>query len=1187
MSYWQVFFALAMACIGISQTSSLGPDSRKAKIAAASIFAILDRESKIDPSDESGITLENVKGDIELRHVSFKYPIRPDIEIFRDLCLTIRSGKSLGRPFSYFSSYMTANTVPTSELITYVKIALLEYVVSQSSDSPTFIDLAANTPTRVSPSTYELASMENVLAELKLAELKKDSLRKTLDTLQSQSSSLLRLTVQWKDLQDHFNSIKKLIQRHSEEFESKEKHFDLDRKSVDERSREVELKEEKLESVRKWVEEQPDSVRKWKEERAEVVEAGEKRLDSIRKSLEKRSEEVESKTSQLELERKMVLESVRELELKEKKFELLQRSLEERSQEVETKVKALDLVRKWIEDCSKEVELKGNELESKRKLVEELSDSVRKWMEGVELKEKQLDLRQKSIEEGSEELQSKKNQFESLEERCQEVKLKEKRVDSVQKSVEGRCRELEWKEEKFEAFQRLVEERSEEVESKAKWLDSIQNLIEERSKEIELKEKSLDSILKSIEERSKEVELKEERLGMNEKSIEERCQELRMQEKQIDAMQKSVENRFEKLDLKGKEFNSMEVSTIEKSIEEGCIEVELKEKQLNSIQNLIEECSKEFTSKERQPDSITEGVEELRLQEKPCSKSIQFSVKENFKELELKERELKLIRERMEKCQGDLELKEKQFDSVKKSIEDCLEELKSKEKQLESIQKLFEERSKDLELKEKQFESIQKSIEECDKELKQKEKVVASIQNSIEQGSNNTQSQVMSKPLEDLPVHNAVDCSSSGDLRVCITMNGKSLQLFLNKRLNEHESMRSGVSSALRMSSDAAKLVLDAMQGFYPPHSKEGDVEFEASVIRRSCILLLEQLMSVAPQINPNMKEEAVKLAGEWRAKMRVETHNSWEVLGFLQLLATYGVASAFDAHDLLHLLGTVAQHRKVPELRRVLALADKIPDVIELLIEKQQWLEAIRYSFAFELVDMFPPLPLLEAQLKCCKEVTKEIYLKGNPTHIAEVAEKESPVLRAVIKCIADYKLESVYSPVVLETRILQLEKHKADSRRTAPAPAQMALPQQQIGNKRPWTVVSAQDAPNANFGNASAIHLVQPPSWHPAGLMNPGAKYSRTSAGQRGPLSPHMSSLHGPHALTPTPSIIKLLHISFSSWLFGLDIGTNGGARQYGFAGTHPGGAANLGAPQYELASTSGRWRWFTTKAPSSFPS
>ncbi|KAK6937211.1 ABC transporter type 1, transmembrane domain [Dillenia turbinata] len=92
---FRVFFALTMAAVGISQSSSFAPDASKAKSSTASIFAILDRKSMIDPSDESGTTLENVKGEIELRHISFKYPTRPDIQIFRDLSLTIRSGKTV------------------------------------------------------------------------------------------------------------------------------------------------------------------------------------------------------------------------------------------------------------------------------------------------------------------------------------------------------------------------------------------------------------------------------------------------------------------------------------------------------------------------------------------------------------------------------------------------------------------------------------------------------------------------------------------------------------------------------------------------------------------------------------------------------------------------------------------------------------------------------------------------------------------------------------------------------------------------------------------------------------------------------------------------------------------------------------------------------------------------------------
>ncbi|KAH0919008.1 hypothetical protein HID58_026668 [Brassica napus] len=63
--------------------------------AAASIFKIIDRKSKIDTRDESGMVLENVKGDIEFCHISFAYQTRPDIQIFRDLCFFIRAGKTV------------------------------------------------------------------------------------------------------------------------------------------------------------------------------------------------------------------------------------------------------------------------------------------------------------------------------------------------------------------------------------------------------------------------------------------------------------------------------------------------------------------------------------------------------------------------------------------------------------------------------------------------------------------------------------------------------------------------------------------------------------------------------------------------------------------------------------------------------------------------------------------------------------------------------------------------------------------------------------------------------------------------------------------------------------------------------------------------------------------------------------
>ncbi|KAF5785380.1 putative Type I protein exporter [Helianthus annuus] len=59
-----------MARLVVSQSSSFAPYTSKAKSFAVSVFAILDR------NDESSVTLDSVKGEIELRHISFKYPVQ-------------------------------------------------------------------------------------------------------------------------------------------------------------------------------------------------------------------------------------------------------------------------------------------------------------------------------------------------------------------------------------------------------------------------------------------------------------------------------------------------------------------------------------------------------------------------------------------------------------------------------------------------------------------------------------------------------------------------------------------------------------------------------------------------------------------------------------------------------------------------------------------------------------------------------------------------------------------------------------------------------------------------------------------------------------------------------------------------------------------------------------------------------
>lgn len=82
-----------MTASGISQSGALAPDTGKAKSAASSIFDLLDQKSKILSADDSGTTVENMMGDIEFHNVSFKYPSRPNVPVFTNLCLVIPFGK--------------------------------------------------------------------------------------------------------------------------------------------------------------------------------------------------------------------------------------------------------------------------------------------------------------------------------------------------------------------------------------------------------------------------------------------------------------------------------------------------------------------------------------------------------------------------------------------------------------------------------------------------------------------------------------------------------------------------------------------------------------------------------------------------------------------------------------------------------------------------------------------------------------------------------------------------------------------------------------------------------------------------------------------------------------------------------------------------------------------------------------
>ncbi|CAI0388591.1 unnamed protein product [Linum tenue] len=78
----------------VAETVSLAPEIIRGGEAVGSVFSILDRSTRIDPDDSEAEVVESVRGEIELRHVDFSYPTRPDVAVFTDFSLRIRAGQS-------------------------------------------------------------------------------------------------------------------------------------------------------------------------------------------------------------------------------------------------------------------------------------------------------------------------------------------------------------------------------------------------------------------------------------------------------------------------------------------------------------------------------------------------------------------------------------------------------------------------------------------------------------------------------------------------------------------------------------------------------------------------------------------------------------------------------------------------------------------------------------------------------------------------------------------------------------------------------------------------------------------------------------------------------------------------------------------------------------------------------------
>ncbi|KAK4760323.1 hypothetical protein SAY87_005216 [Trapa incisa] len=91
---FETFMILVSTGVVIADAGSMTSDISRGSDTVASVFAILDRETRIQPDDREGYRPKEITSHVEFCGVDFAYPARPYVVILKDFWFRIEAGKS-------------------------------------------------------------------------------------------------------------------------------------------------------------------------------------------------------------------------------------------------------------------------------------------------------------------------------------------------------------------------------------------------------------------------------------------------------------------------------------------------------------------------------------------------------------------------------------------------------------------------------------------------------------------------------------------------------------------------------------------------------------------------------------------------------------------------------------------------------------------------------------------------------------------------------------------------------------------------------------------------------------------------------------------------------------------------------------------------------------------------------------
>ncbi|CAO2205356.1 unnamed protein product [Urochloa humidicola] len=223
----------------------------------------------------------------------------------------------------------------------------------------------------------------------------------------------------------------------------------------------------------------------------------------------------------------------------------------------------------------------------------------------------------------------------------------------------------------------------------------------------------------------------------------------------------------------------------------------------------------------------------------------------------------------------------------------------------------------------------------------------------------------------------------------------------------------------------------------------------------------------------------------------------------FLQMVAAFGLKDKFDGEFLRKLFVANGRKKELARIAHILEFEESLGDIVEQLIKSGNVVEAIYVAHEADLLEKFPPLPLLKAYLRDTSNKAQAVLKSGKHSSSAfeEANNLEGNAYRSVIRCVESCQLQSVFSTEGIKKKLAKLEKEKAERKKPGGPSRFQNKRSRGAAGPYPFPTAKAARGSSSSFGPSFQNPVSRSFNYAAhAGYINPAGGASYHVPGRRG---------------------------------------------------------------------------------------